>query len=144
LTTENSTSEVAEQQASAAERFWAGLAQKGFAKWRPTSDVCSQETRLLIGIAAYNGPDVELAQQVVGEALQHSRSLAVDFFDVQDVTSMQDFEKYIPGITPVYQTPAVGVWVRGQLAKCASGFAGRKLALETLDEIASRHPSEAA
>jgi hypothetical protein len=50
-----------------------------------------------------------------------------DVFDCGDVDSMGRMDFYVPGITPVFQTPVVGVWDGGTLVERGSGFDGRQI-----------------
>ncbi len=45
---------------------------------------------------------------------------------------MEDFEKYVPGIGKVFQTPVVGYWEDGLLKEKAWGKKGRDLLSEAL------------
>jgi hypothetical protein len=54
----------------------------------------------------------------------------VEVFDVQDCTGQSDFEQYVPGIAPVFQTPVVGIWENGKLIAKGSGRAGRDLVFD--------------
>jgi hypothetical protein len=55
------------------------------------------------------------------------RDERIEVFDVDSFTSMADFDKFIPGIGPVYHTPAVGVWHNGVFEEKASGVTAREL-----------------
>ena len=86
-------------------------------------------SQMRIGIAPYSHADLELLDELAEEAV-HGRLLPrinIDIFDVLSCQRMSDFDRYIPGITPVYQTPVVGIWENEVLAKSASGARARQL-----------------
>ncbi len=43
-------------------------------------------------------------------------------FDVLDCQSMGDFEKFLPGIGSVTQSPVAGVWVGGKMVARQTGL----------------------
>jgi len=40
--------------------------------------------------------------------------LYLDVFDISQMPAMGDFEKFIPGINPVYQSPILGIASSGE------------------------------
>lgn len=111
--------------------------------------------RLLIGFASYSRYDMRLldlicgALEVSAQARHHvapaiplggfglvrlpPQPARVGVFSVLDCKSQSDFDKYIPGIGSVLQTPVVGLWVDGVLQKRATGAAGRALIADELN-----------
>ena len=70
---------------------------------------------LLIGIAAgYSKSDLSFLDEIRAVIVHKDKEL-VCVFDVSVLKKMEDIEKFIPGLTPVYQTPVIGFWVNGQL-----------------------------
>ena len=49
----------------------------------------------------------------------------VDVFNVLDFKSQSDFDKYVPGIARVFQSPVLGVWEDGTLKRSLSGSDAR-------------------
>ena len=130
-----------EQQKLARARFPGVVGQSNLRLWQP-GDHENVNRRIVIGLAAsYSIPDLELLD-VVDDAIQAGGpSLAtVEVFDVLDCREMSDFEKYIPGVTPVYQTPVVGIWEQGVLRAVGSGAVARDLILSAV----GRAPSPAS
>ena len=84
--------------------------------------------RILIGVAFYSLSDLKLLDALIKKLAKHENPAdQIEIFDVLSCKTMMDFERYIPGIGPVYQTPVVGIWDSGKLVLKASGSEGRKL-----------------
>jgi hypothetical protein len=49
----------------------------------------------------------------------------ISVFDISAITDLGDFERRLPGIGKVFQTPVVGFWKNGQLTNRLSGAAAR-------------------
>jgi hypothetical protein len=77
-----------------------------------------------IGVAFYSLRDLEFLDQLMTSS-RIPKTIVV--FDVLSCETMADFEKFIPGIGPVHQTPVVGIWKDGQLARKGVGARGRDL-----------------
>src|SRR5262249_27284589 len=110
--------------------------------WSPGNPVCERGKRLLIGVATYSEYDMRLLD-LLDDALGESRcsSIHVDVFDVLDCPTMDDFDRYVPGVGIVLQTPVVGVWENGVLKDKGSGAPAReKLVVEPfhLDWVGQR------
>jgi len=84
---------------------------------------------VVMGIAFYSLPDLQLLDELV-QASKSGHSYSIDIFDVLDCKSMADFDQLIPGVTPVYQTPVVGIWESGKLIEKAWGATARQLILD--------------
>lgn len=84
--------------------------------------------RLLIGVAVWSAYDLRLLD-LIEQAVRDGRGteVQVGVFDVDRLGSAADFERLIPGIGGVTQTPVVGYWVGGKLREHASGFLARQL-----------------
>jgi hypothetical protein len=119
---------VGEQQKSARRSFPLLVDKSRFKLWAPGQLIASQGTRLLIGVATYSGADLKLLD-LLGEALERNGQEApsINVFDTLDCTTHDDFDKYIPGMGKVFQTPVVGVWRNGALNEKASGKSARDL-----------------
>src|SRR5207249_3483682 len=64
----------------------------------------------------------------VSQALQTPPfDLTVEVFNVADCSPPETFDRYVPGIGHVFQTPVVGLWSEGHLVDKATGRAGREL-----------------
>jgi hypothetical protein len=55
------------------------------------------------------------------------RPLVVEVFNVADCHSMEEFERYVPGIGSVYHTPVAGLWSDGKPVEKGTGKAARDL-----------------
>jgi hypothetical protein len=82
-----------------------------------------------IGIAFYSLPDLEFLDRLVlaRPNIAGSSSESIAIFDVLSCKTMEDFEKFIPGIGAVYQTPVVGIWKNGCVVEKGIGAKGRML-----------------
>ena len=96
-----------------------------------TDDVnpSSMRNGITVGIAFYSRSDLELPDQLVRARRKRSvaDSTSAVLFDVLSCRRMEDFEKFIPGIGSVYQTPAFGIWKNGQVLETGTGARGRML-----------------
>lgn len=124
---------VAEARRKEAEKFPALVRRSKLKLWSGTAGE-SKGCHAVIGVRLYSGPDLELLDRL-NEMLEECRgSITVEVFDDASCPEPEQLERYIPGITPVSQTPVVGVWIDGALMEKASGFKGRKLILRTVSE----------
>jgi hypothetical protein len=95
--------------------------------WQPGDPIAPTGRRLLLGVATWSVPDVTMLDELALALLRQPSDLVVDVFNVADVRSAGDFERYVPGIGTVFHTPVVGLWIDGRLVAKASGKAGRDL-----------------
>jgi hypothetical protein len=70
--------------------------------------------------AFYSLPDLKVVDEFLHASLTRSVTGPVEVFDVLICKSMEDVDRLIPGITPVYQTPMVGIWKNGELVRKGS------------------------
>jgi hypothetical protein len=142
------------EQQAAVERELPALVSKGPLHWlSPESPPSGAAERLVLGVAPYSKDDMrllDLVRQAVlkecsprrGGRLQPETPgreppvapgpLRVEVFSVLACKTHQDFEKYIPGIGKVYQTPVVGYWVDGVLREKCWGAPARALVARLL------------
>jgi hypothetical protein len=128
---------VAECQLAARTAFPEFVESSEMHLWRPGQPMSANGRRLVIGVATYSVHDLNLLDLIQSYLTSHSVNggidfapdsvLSVDVFDVLDCRTPNDFEKYVPGIGPVSQTPVVGLWVDGGLVGSAFGYDGRML-----------------
>jgi hypothetical protein len=121
-----------ELQRLAAKRFPEEARGHGIRLWQPGDPYASVGRRYLLGVAAgYSLQDLQLMDELdlrlrdgwLGDA-------HLDVFDMSEMRAMEDFEKYIPGITPVYQSPILGIWKDGVLVERLRGSRARNRLLE--------------
>ena len=117
------------------ERFRERLQLTPLNLWSPGDQIASEGTRLLIGVAPYSISDLRLLDQLLNIAFEHKGKIAIDVFDVLSCTTMRDFDKYVPGIGQVFQTPVIGAWHDGMLVEAASGAEGRKVVQRYLPQL---------
>jgi hypothetical protein len=117
---------VGELQESARKAFPLLVKQSRFTLWSPGQPSYHHGPRLLIGVATYSEPDLRLLD-LLGEVLDRRTEspLHIDVFNILDGRCQQDFDKYIPGIGNVFQTPVVGFWQNGVLKDNAWGKSAR-------------------
>jgi hypothetical protein len=104
--------------------------------WRIGDPVSTLPKRVLLGFATWSLYDLKLLD-ALAERLErsHPGDERLDVFDVDaDIDSKvhlkRRFEKYIPGIGTVLNTPAVGIWENGILKQKAKGVEARKLIVD--------------
>lgn len=106
------------------------LKQAGIKDWIP-EPAPRQGRYILLGIALYSLPDLELLDMIVQSSLNgQNKDEHIQVFDVLTCSTMSDFEARIPGIGLVYQTPVVGLWEDGVLIAKASGASARDLVIK--------------
>jgi hypothetical protein len=114
-----------EQQRAVHREFPAVVAQSPFRLWRPGDSVPGNGIRIRIGVATWSGYDMRLLD-VLAEGVLRAPAPAMEVFDTADCCQQADFEKYIPDIGDVYQTPVVGIWQDGRLEWSGQGYEARE------------------
>jgi hypothetical protein len=90
-------------------------------------------THVILGVATYSQQELNLLDDVNASLSSgNGQTLQVDVFDVLECEQMSDFEKFIPGLGPVYQTPVLGVVADGSLVQSAVG-------LREVEEVLRQH-----
>ncbi|HJT76734.1 MAG TPA: hypothetical protein VJ739_05985 [Gemmataceae bacterium] len=105
--------------------FPAAVAGSSLRLWRPGDPLSDHGTRILIGIATWSGYDMRLLD-VVEEGMARGSAPAVAVFNTSDCRTQDDFNKYVPGLGAVYQTPVVGIWQDGRLEWSGQGAEARE------------------
>ena len=123
---------VAQQQRDAGEQLAALLRESRLHPWQPGDPILDRGRRILLGVASYSVVDLAVLDTLNEAHGQGSIWPRLDVFNVLECQSMQDLEKYVPGIGKVFQTPVVGYWEEGLLKETASGKAGRDLLAKVL------------
>jgi hypothetical protein len=94
--------------------------------WRPNdSPFEPHDQDVLIGVATYSLEDLKLLDEIEEQLRNCSVPENISVFDISAITEMGDFERHLPGIGKVFQTPVVGFWKNGQLTNRLSGAAAR-------------------
>jgi len=101
--------------------------------WHLGDPVPTTGCRILIGIVSWSGYDLRLL-----DALRQADTVRgqgrIDVLDIEAAArssgSYDYFERVIPGIGKIYQTPIVGIWNNGALMQRGSGAAGRELIID--------------
>jgi len=81
-----------------------------------------------VGLALYSVYDLELADILAARLETGPPDLAIAVFDLLDVTDVDDFQSYVPGVAKVWDGPVTGFWVNGRLVETGQARAGRDLA----------------
>lgn len=79
--------------------------------------------RVLIGVSYFSMYDMQLLDAIRNSAKKDT----VEIFMVGECQSQSQIEAFIPGITPVFQSPVVGIWDSETLIAKAWGWQGRQL-----------------
>lgn len=124
---------VGQQQRDAAEQLACVLRESRLHPWQPGDPVLNHGRHILLGVASYSMADLALLDTLNEANGQGASWPALDVFNVLECRSIQDFEKYVPGIGKVFQTPVVGYWEEGLLKEKAWGKAGRDLPAKVLN-----------
>ena len=99
--------------------------------WRPNDGPFEPHDQdVLIGVATYSIEDLKLLDEIEQRLRVHSAPERISVFDISAFTEMRDFERLLPGIGKVFQTPVVGFWTNGQLTERLSGAAARDWLVE--------------
>ncbi len=101
----------------------------------PSAPIPSTTRYVVIGVASYSVPDLGLLDVVESSAQAFDRA-SIAVFDATQCSSMDDFDRYIPGIGEVFQTPVVGVFVGGGLVDKATGLSQSETILKRLGLMA--------
>jgi hypothetical protein len=125
---------VADQQAYASQQLPILLSGTNLHRWSPGQAISAKGLRMLLGVAPYSPLDLQLLD-LLNEKMSaaNNSSIQIDVFNVLECPTMEDFSRYIPGISRVYQTPVVGIWKNGVLVEQAWGRAARDLISRVLD-----------
>jgi hypothetical protein len=59
----------------------------------------------------------------------------LDIFMLDDCKSQSELEAFIPGVTPVFHSPVIGIWQHGTLVAKADGFAAAKRAIAAYETV---------
>jgi|SRR4051812_24058167 hypothetical protein len=109
--------------------FPAAVSESRLRLWKPGDPIPARGLRLLFGTATWSGYDMHLLD-VIDQALAEKAHDAptVEVFNAGNLTSVEDFEKYIPGLE-AHHTPVLGIWQDGRLVERQYGYhAGDRLA----------------
>ena len=115
------------QQQKRAMALFPSLVQRShLAEWLPGQDVASSAPQVIwIGVAIYSIPELEMLDALAEKLSRETLAEKIYAFNVSTFRDFDDFEKVLPGIGNVYQTPAVGFWNNGVLKVKLSGAAAR-------------------
>ena len=92
---------VGQQQRDAAEHLAGLLRESRLHLWQPGDPVPNRGRRILLGVASYSLPDLALLDTLNEADEQGSIWPRLDVFNVLQCQSIQDFERYVPGIGKV-------------------------------------------
>ena len=118
------------QQVAARAQLPSMLAVSNLRFWSPSLPISANGERALVGIATWSLYDPQLLDRLQATLACCNRQTIIDIFDVDACKSLDDTERYVPGIGRVFQTPVVGVWRDGVKISSAWGAAGCKLLAE--------------
>lgn len=88
----------------------------------------------LLAIAFYSLPDLQFLDDIVERSrnVSRGRHVQMQVLDILICKSMEDIESLFPGLTPVYGTPIVGVWAKGELIDKGWGLRESTRIIKTL------------
>lgn len=121
-----------EQQRWARKKFSSLLAESSLEELPTEKFVKSAGRTVLLLVAVYSLDDLKLLDKLNESCpRQEEVPISMYIYDIENVKSLYEVDKFIPGIAPAYQTPMIGVWENGELKKSAWGSD----VLQILDEI---------
>ncbi|XCN71145.1 MAG: hypothetical protein Q3M24_12550 [Candidatus Electrothrix aestuarii] len=122
LLTSQSYRSPGEQQRWARDKFSALLAESSLEELPSEEFVKSKGRTILLIVAVYSLNDLRLLDKL-DELCSRQKKMAVGMYiyDIENINSQYDLDKFIPGILPAYQTPMIGIWENGELKKSAWG-----------------------
>lgn len=119
-------SNPAHQQHWAAAQFPNVVRQSQMELWQPEEDVVKGEQGIWIAVATYVLIELELLDALEAKLASARCKERIYLFDLAAAPDFKDFEKYIPGIGKVYQTPVIASWTEGIITEKLTGFSARE------------------
>ena len=111
-----------EAQERARRDFSGRLAQSKLALRNPADPIAPTGKHIILGVATYAAGELKLLDQLEEALKRGGPQTDVAVFDVLDCQGPADFDRFIPGIDPVYRTPVIGVIADGKLVDQATGL----------------------
>ena len=108
-----------EQQAAIRRLLPERAAERGIHVWNPGDSIAAKGVRILFGVTEWNRKDLEFLDSLI----EQRGDAYVEIFLFADCRSQEDIAVRIPGIGPVLQPPALGVWRDGVLVERVHGGA---------------------
>lgn len=115
-----------QQQQRAVEEFPSVVRQSHMELWQPGQDLINGDHGVWIAIATYSVLDLELLDALEAKLSCEEQKQSIYVFDVFAFPEFGDFEKYLPGIGKVFQTPIIGAWTDGILEEKLWGAEARQ------------------
>lgn len=130
----NSNLPPSEQQQRASEQFPSVVENTHMEIFRPGEELPTSGAHIWIGVASYSIPDLVMLDTIEAKlSREPCGNDTIHLFDVSAFTDSRDFEKYLPGIGRVYQTPVIGIWEDGVLKEKASGVTAKNWLMQRYD-----------
>ncbi|HET6882472.1 MAG TPA: hypothetical protein VFI31_20060 [Pirellulales bacterium] len=121
----------ADLQFRAQQSFPSRVSQSHLLMRKPCSPIPNTGIFVVIGAASYSPMELQLLDDVDAAHLNWHNQAQVAVFDVLDCQTTADFEKYLPGVGSVAQSPVVAIWEDGRLAAKQTGL---RMVREVLQE----------
>jgi hypothetical protein len=113
----------ADAQKKARSAFPRKVSQSRLTLRNPEQPIPPSGRHFIIGVATYSADELGLLDELDrGLEAERRDSADIAVFDVLDCERMTDFQRYIPGIDGVYDTPVIGVMMDGKLIDRAAGL----------------------
>lgn len=118
----NLYSDPGQQQRRAADQFPSVVRQSQMGLWQPGADLITGEQGVWIAVASYVVRELRLLDALEVKLSREGPKERIYLFDLSCAPEFR-FEKYLPAIDKVYQTPVIANWTDGILRETLQGAA---------------------
>ena len=124
--------EIEDFQRGTSERLLQAIRESNFHPWYPGQPFKQTGMRVLVGISTYVPTELRFLD-CIAKVKGHFEDIHLDVFELSLCQSQEEIDACFPGIGPVFQTPAIGVWEDGQLTQTGSNVLGRNLLMRLFE-----------
>ena len=109
-------------QSRAKQSFPVRVGQSHMLMRQPSTPIPGTGTFVVIGVASYSPMELQLLDEVDVAHKDWQSKAQIAVFDVLDCQTMADFEKYLPSVGSVMQSPVAAIWIDGKLVAKQTGL----------------------
>lgn len=122
LLTAQAPFDPADLQFRAQQSFPSRVSQSHLSMRMPCTSIPNTGVVVVIGVASYSPMELHLLDEVNLAFTKWPNEVQIAVFDVLECQTMADFEKYLPGVGSIVQSPVVAVWQNGELTAKQTGL----------------------